>query len=89
MNDTMVLEIGRDTLSTMLMLMGPPLIISLFVGVGISILQAATQIHEMTLATVPKILAIFLTLAILGPWMTTLMIHYSTRMLGSFADFVR
>ena len=89
MNDTTVLEIGRDTLSTMLMLMTPPLITALFVGVAVSILQAATQIQEMTLSMVPKILCIFLTLAIFGPWMATLMIHYSTRMLGGFTDFIR
>jgi flagellar biosynthetic protein FliQ len=89
MTDTMVLELGRDTISTMLMLMAPPLLAALVVGVVISIVQAATQIQEMTLSLVPKILAVFLALLLFAPWMSSVFISFAQRLFSGFPDFVR
>lgn len=89
MTDATVVEIGRDTLSTMLLLMTPTMIVALAVGLIISVLQAATQIQEMTLSFVPKILAVVLAIAIFGPWMATTMITFTQRLLGGFPDLIR
>jgi flagellar biosynthetic protein FliQ len=51
------------------------------VGLIVSILQAATQINEMTLSFIPKMLAIFLTMMLLGPWMLTTLIDYTRELL--------
>lgn len=89
MNDTLVIEIGRDTLSTMLMLMSPLMFVALAVGLAISIFQAATQIQEMTLSFVPKIIAVILATAISGPWIASTMIAFTQRLFTSFPNLVR
>lgn len=89
MNETMVMELGRDTLTTMLLLMAPPLVVALVVGVAISILQAATQVQEMTLSLVPKILAIFAALLAFSPWMTQIFLAFAQRLFAGFPDLIR
>ncbi len=89
MTDTTVLQIGRDTLSMMLLMMTPVMIIAMAVGLLISVFQAATQVQEMTLTFVPKILAVVATLAVFGPWMAHTMITFSQRLLGGFPALIR
>lgn len=69
MNSQTVLNLGQSALEVMLLVSGPMLVVALIVGLLVSILQAATQINEMTLSFIPKILGIFATLLLLGPWM--------------------
>jgi flagellar biosynthesis protein FliQ len=64
-----VLDIARDAIYTLIMVAGPVMLVGLAVGIVISLLQALTQIQEMTLAFVPKILAIFLALLVALPFM--------------------
>lgn len=64
-----VLDIARDAIYTLILVAAPVMLIGLAVGVVISLLQALTQIQEMTLAFVPKILAIFVTLLLALPFM--------------------
>jgi flagellar biosynthesis protein FliQ len=64
-----VLDIARDAIYTLIVVAGPVMLVGLAVGVVISLLQALTQIQEMTLAFVPKILAIFVTLLLALPFM--------------------
>jgi flagellar biosynthesis protein FliQ len=64
-----VLDIARDAIYTLILVAGPVMLVGLAVGVAISLLQALTQIQEMTLAFVPKILAIFVTLLLALPFM--------------------
>ncbi|HEU4661716.1 MAG TPA: flagellar biosynthesis protein FliQ [Pseudolabrys sp.] len=64
-----VLDVARDAILTLLYVASPVLLVGLVVGVAISLLQAVTQIQEMTLAFVPKIIAIFLSLLIALPFM--------------------
>ncbi|HTQ82189.1 MAG TPA: flagellar biosynthesis protein FliQ [Pseudolabrys sp.] len=64
-----VLDIARDAIFTLIVVAGPVMLVGLAVGVAISLLQALTQIQEMTLAFVPKILAIFVTLLLALPFM--------------------
>jgi flagellar biosynthesis protein FliQ len=77
MNEGFVLELGRNALQITLMLTVPMLALSLVIGVVIGVFQAATQIHEQTLIFVPKILAFFLMLALLGPWMLQSMVLFT------------
>jgi len=69
MNATDVIEIGRDAIWVILQIGGPPMLIALAVGLIISLFQALTQIQEMTLAFVPKILVIFVSVLLLLPGM--------------------
>lgn len=64
-----VLDVARDGIFTLLLISSPMLVIALVVGVAISLLQALTQIQEMTLVFVPKILAIFVAMLIALPFM--------------------
>ena len=68
-----VLSVFKEALWVILELSGPMLIISIVVGLVISIIQAATQVHEQTLTFVPKLLAIALILLITAPWMMNVM----------------
>ncbi|HHY38068.1 MAG TPA: flagellar biosynthesis protein FliQ [Clostridia bacterium] len=78
-----VVSVAKDAIVTTLLLGLPVLGLGLVVGVAISILQAATQIHEQTLTFVPKIVAVFVALLIFGPWMLRVILDFSQRMLTS------
>ena len=89
MSDTLVLQIARDALTITLMVAGPVLLVGLAVGLIVSILQAATQIQEMTLAYVPKILAVFGVIAVLGPWMMNQIVTYTTNLFEAMPSLIR
>jgi flagellar biosynthetic protein FliQ len=74
-----VIDIARDGIFTLIIVSSPMLIVALVVGVAISLLQALTQIQEMTLAFVPKIVAVFLTFLIALPFMGDALQGYMTR----------
>jgi flagellar biosynthetic protein FliQ len=77
MIDTDLAALLRDAMLVMLKLGGPPLMVALVVGLVISLLQAITQIHEVTIAFVPKVLAIGLTLLLMGPFMLATLSSYA------------
>lgn len=74
-----VLDVARDGVITLIYVCGPMMIVGLAVGVGIGLLQALTQIQEMTLVFVPKIMAIFVTFLLSLPFMGSLMAGYMNR----------
>jgi flagellar biosynthetic protein FliQ len=74
------MEVFRDALLTALKLSAPVLVASVAVGLVISILQAATQIHEQTLTFVPKLIAIGVMLLFLGPWMLEQLNEFTQRL---------
>lgn len=74
-----VIDVARDGIFTLLLVSAPLLIVALVVGVAISLLQALTQIQEMTLAFVPKILAVFITFLLALPFMGDALQGYMTR----------
>lgn len=80
MTDVDLADLLRNGMMVMLKLSGPPLLVALVVGMVISLLQAITQIHEATLAFVPKALALGLALLLLGPFMLATLSGY-TRLL--------
>jgi flagellar biosynthetic protein FliQ len=80
MGDGIVVSLAQDALMTALLVSAPILIVSLVIGLVISVFQAMTQINEVTLTFVPKILGVFAVAAILGPWMVGTMVSYTTRL---------
>jgi len=69
MTAEMIIRIAREGLFLVLLISGGPMLASMLVGFVVSLFQATTQIQEQTLSYVPKLVAVFLTLLILGPWM--------------------
>ncbi len=78
-----VLSIGREALQVLLIVSAPLLLAALAVGVIVSIFQAATQINEMTLSFIPKLLAIFGVLVVAGPWMLGYLVDYMHRIFAN------
>ncbi|MEJ5300790.1 MAG: flagellar biosynthesis protein FliQ [Thermodesulforhabdaceae bacterium] len=78
MTTEFIIGLGRQALETMLMVSLPVLMVSLIVGIIVSIFQAVTQIQEATITFVPKIVATFIALLIFGGWMIN-RISYLTR----------
>ncbi|MGD1888493.1 MAG: flagellar biosynthesis protein FliQ [Cohaesibacteraceae bacterium] len=74
-----VLDVARDGITTLIYVSAPMMLIGLAVGVGIGLLQALTQVQEMTLVFVPKIIAIFFTFMLSLPFMSSLMAGYMNR----------
>lgn len=83
MTAQMVLTIGRDALALLLMVAMPVLGVVMAVGLLVSIFQAVTQIHEATLAFVPKLVAAVVVFAVAGPWMLTTLVDYIRRTIES------
>jgi flagellar biosynthetic protein FliQ len=76
----LVVNIIQGALYLLIIVSAPLLVTSLLVGLLVSILQAATQINEMTLTFIPKLLAMFLVLVLAGPWMLNTMVDYTVRL---------
>jgi flagellar biosynthesis protein FliQ len=80
MTPQMVIEIGREALTVTLLVAAPMLIFGLIIGLIISVFQAVTQINEMTLTFVPKILAVALALLMFMPWMINMLTDFTRHM---------
>ena len=89
MSPEMVLGIMRETLLTILMVAAPLLGTGLIIGVSISIFQTVTQIRELTLTFVPKIVGVMLVMMIFGPWMLGKVLNYTSRMIISIQSIPR
>jgi flagellar biosynthetic protein FliQ len=80
MNGPEVLDVARDAILTLVLVSAPLMLVGLAVGVAISLFQALTQIQEMTLVFVPKILAMFIALLLVLPLMGDLLHAHMTRL---------
>ncbi len=78
-----VITIGQQAIEMTLLISAPMLLIALIIGLVVSIFQAATQINELTLSFIPKLLGIFLVLIFTGPWMVNTMVDYIQRLFGN------
>lgn len=78
------IQLVRETLTLMLFLSAPILMVALAVGLVISVIQAATQLQEQTLSFVPKILGMGVVAIITAPWMFVKIMDFSARMFGGF-----
>ncbi|MFZ1683165.1 MAG: flagellar biosynthesis protein FliQ [Candidatus Zixiibacteriota bacterium] len=88
MTPEMVVSIGREALMVTLMVAAPMLLLGLIVGLAISIFQAVTQINEMTLTIVPKILAVALALLLFLPWMINMLTDFTRHMFALIPTLV-
>jgi len=88
MSPETVVTIGRQALEMTLMLAAPLLITALAVGLIVGIFQAATQINEMTLSFIPKLLCMAAVLALTGPWMIRQLVEYSRNLIESIPGMI-
>ena len=83
-----VVAVGRQALEMTLMLAAPLLLTALAVGLIVGIFQAATQINEMTLSVIPKLLAMAAVLALTGPWMLRTLVEYTRGLIESIPGMI-
>lgn len=88
MTPSTVIDIGRVAIEVTLLVSMPMFLAALVTGLVVSIFQAATQINEMTLSFVPKLIAMFVTLVVAGPWMLTLLTDYMRRLFESIPAMI-
>ena len=89
MTDSTVMDIAHKALMLSVTISAPVLLAGLLVGMIVSVFQAATQIHEMSLTFIPKIIAVAVTLVIFGQWMLSQMTTFTTGLLQSIPTLVR
>jgi flagellar biosynthetic protein FliQ len=83
------ITISQEAVKITLLLAGPVLLVGMAVGLFISLFQAVTQIQEMTLTFVPKIVAVMLTVLFLSSWMITKMVDYTHNLIASLPMLIR
>jgi flagellar biosynthesis protein FliQ len=88
MNAELAIDLIQQGLQVALMVSAPLLLAALVTGLVISIFQAATQINEMTLSFIPKLLAIFVVLVVAGPWMLSVLVDFTRRILGGLPGVI-
>jgi flagellar biosynthetic protein FliQ len=77
MTPDVVIKLAEQAIYMIIIISAPMLLIALAIGLIVSVFQAMTQIQEQTLAFIPKILAVFLSLILFGPWMLTLLLDFT------------
>ncbi|MBS0967440.1 flagellar biosynthetic protein FliQ [Chimaeribacter arupi] len=83
-----IMAMGSEAMKVALLLAAPLLLVSLVTGLVVSLLQAATQINEMTLSFIPKILAVVGTMVVAGPWMLNLLLDYMRTLFSSLPTII-
>jgi flagellar biosynthetic protein FliQ len=83
-----VVQLGQDTAMLVLYVAGPTLIVALVVGLAVSIFQAVTQVHEMTLTFIPKIVAVAIIVSIMLPWTIRRMVDFTANLFLSIPALV-
>ena len=83
-----VMTIGQQAVELTLLVAAPMLLTALIIGLAVSVVQAATQINEMTLSFIPKLFGIFIALLFAGHWMIGILLDYMTRLYGSIPYLV-
>jgi flagellar biosynthetic protein FliQ len=89
MTQETVATIGQGALLTITSVAAPVLLVSMAIGLFISLFQAVTQINEMTLTFVPKIVAVVGALVVFGPWMMNSLLTYTTQLFSTLWQFAR
>ncbi len=88
MTEGQVLDIVRDSIYTLIVVSAPLLLISLVIGLVISIFQTVTSIQEQTLTFIPKIIGVFAGLILFGPWMLTTLTEYVSNLWANFSIYL-
>ena len=89
MSPDSVLQLGTEAMNTAVLLAMPLLGVTLVLGLVVSIFQAATQINEMTLSFIPKLIGLVVVLVLAGPWLLDVIINYTKGIYLSIPDVVR
>jgi flagellar biosynthetic protein FliQ len=89
MDENGIIYIAQEALKVILYVSAPILVISMVVGLIISIFQATTQIQEQTLTFVPKILSVIAAIAIFGSWMIKVLIEYTQNIFINMNQFIK
>ncbi len=84
-----VMAVGQEAIKTILFVAGPMLGLSLVVGLMVSIFQAMTQINEMTLTFLPKIMTMFIVLLVMFPWMLQILVGFMTGVWGQIPQMAQ
>ena len=87
MSQEFIIGLSRDFFWTMFLVAGPMLLVSLFVGLAVSVFQAATSIQEYTLTFVPKLIAIAIVLFLTLPWMINVLVSFTTGLYDQIPNF--
>jgi len=88
MTEAYVLSLAQQTITITLILAGPILLISLLIGSLVSLVQAATQINEVTMTFIPKMIGIILVLVVLGSWMLQQILVFTSTLFNSLPNLV-
>jgi flagellar biosynthesis protein FliQ len=88
MNPETVMTVGSRALEITLMLAAPLLLVALVTGLIVGAFQAATQINEMTLSFIPKLIAMAVTLVVAGPWMLKVLVSYTRELFESIPGLI-
>lgn len=88
MNEALVLDMVREAVTEIIIVSAPMLLVALLIGLVVSIFQTVTSIQEQTLAFVPKIVAVFVSLLLFGPWMMTRLVAMIEHMYGQFGSLI-
>jgi flagellar biosynthetic protein FliQ len=88
MTEGQVIDVARETLWIIIKVSAPLLLVSLIVGLTISIFQTVTSIQEQTLTFVPKLLAIFLMIMLTGNWMMKTIVEFMTELFQNFGNYI-
>ena len=83
----LAINVCRKAIQTILMCAAPMLLAGMIVGLFVSIFQAATQINEQTLTFIPKIIAVFVTMLLFGPWIIKLLLTFTSGVFTTIASF--
>jgi len=87
MSQEMIIKLAKDTLQITLMISGPMLLISLLVGIFVSVAQVVTSIQDMTLSFVPRIVAVLLTFLFFFPWIMNVLLAYTSQLFSHLERF--
>ena len=83
-----IIGLAGQAMYTVLKISAPMLGIGLIVGLLVSIFQATTHIQEQTLAFIPKIIAVFVSILVFGPWILNILIDFTSNLLGNLAHYI-
>jgi flagellar biosynthetic protein FliQ len=89
MNELLIAQIGKEALKTTLLVAGPALLVSLVVGLMVSVFQVVTSLQDQTIAFVPKVIAVMAVIALSFPWMLRVLLQFTTKMFTDFNAVVR
>jgi flagellar biosynthetic protein FliQ len=86
-DETLLMDLGKTTLLTALIIVAPALLVGMVIGLVVSFFQTVTSLQEQTLAIVPKMLAVVATLLLLMPWILGVLREFTTSLLLNLAEF--